>query len=129
DAGFSSGLLGSSAGFRLLLYFVMMAMDLLAITAGTMLAFAVHPSMHHMSSLMPLLAILPLYIIMALFSDAYDKDAVLALQHGWGRATKAFLITVLLIVVLASPFNFEPPLPSTLFLTGVVTAYALLISG
>lgn len=129
EIGLSDSFAGSSAGFRLVVYAVLMGMDMAAITAGTVFAFAVHPSMVGMSRLLPLLAILPLYSILALFSNAYDKDAVLAVQLSCARVTKAFVIAVLLIIVLASPFTFEPPLPPTLFVTGAVSAYALLITG
>ncbi len=119
----------SSPGFRLVLYIILALSDITAISVGTTFAFAAHPGIQAMAALLPLAAIIPLYAILALFSNAYGADAILALHLGWARATKAFLITLLLVFVLASPFTFRPAIPLTLIAAAIVAAYSLMILG
>ena len=119
----------SSASFRLLLYITLAGLDVLAIAGGTIIAFAIHPGMQAMSALLPLVAIVPLYSIMALFSNAYGSDAILALHLGLARSTKALILTVLLILILLSPFTIRPAIPPSLPLVGIAVSYLFLMFG
>lgn len=118
----------SSSAFRIFVYGLVLLLDWAAIAFGVIMTFALHPSMHSMSSVLPLFAILPLYTILALLSESYSKETILSVHDTWARVSTAFFMTALLLLVLASPFSFQPSPPASLFHFGVIISYIALIT-
>lgn len=118
----------SSSTFRVGMYGVLLASDWLAILFGIMASFAIHPSMQQMSSLMLLYAVLPLYTVLALLTDAYDRETMLSIEEAWSRCSTAFFIAAFLMLLMASPFKFQPEPPASLFFYGVAIGYCTLIA-
>jgi len=118
---------GSKAVRRLQARLAILAGDLIAVAAGIGVVALVRWLMGERDAVGDvLIALPPLFLALALYHHAYDRDVLHDWSRGYRRAVSALAVAFLVLVGIAFTFKISEDYSRTVVLTGVAAGAALL---
>jgi exopolysaccharide biosynthesis polyprenyl glycosylphosphotransferase len=120
----------SKQSIRILLYAEFFAVDLVALLAGPLLVQLVFRSLGlPQADYMPSMAIVPIYMLMAINNNAYSVDALGRAMESFRRSLGSYAKALLLTLLVAYMLRSAEEMSRLIFIISAITTTGLLIVG